>query len=52
MTKSKENDKSALSFKEPTKRLNKEISKDLTVHDLQHEINIIRQEISELKHKK
>ena len=37
--------------KEPFKRLNKEISKNLTVNDLQHEINIIKQEISELKHK-
>ena len=35
LTKSKENEKSTLSFKEP----------------LQHEINIIKQEISELKHK-
>ena len=32
------------------KRLNKKKSKDLTVNDLQHEINIVKQEISELKH--
>ena len=51
LTKSKEHEKSTLSFKEPLKRLNKEKSKDLTVNDLQHEINIIKQEISELKHK-
>ena len=51
LTKSKENEKSTLSFKEPLKRLNKEKSKELTVNDLQHEINIIKQEISELKHK-
>ena len=51
LTKSKENEKLTLTFKEPCKRLNKEKFKDLTVNDLQHEINIIRQEISELKHK-
>ena len=51
LTKSKENEKSTLSFKEPFKRLNKEKSKDLTITDLQHEINIIKQDISELKHK-
>ena len=34
LTKSKENEKSTLSFKEPFKRLNKEKSKDLTVNDL------------------
>ena len=43
--------KSTLSFEEPLKRLNKEKSKYLTVNDLQHEINIIKQEISELKPK-
>ena len=50
LTKSKENEKqkSTLSFEETLKRLNKEKSKDLTVNDLQHEINIIKQEISEL----
>ena len=32
------------------KKLNKKKSKDLTVNDLQHEINIVKQEISELKH--
>ena len=31
-------------------RFNKKKSKDLTVNDLQHEINIVKQEISELKH--
>ena len=53
LSKSKENEKqkSTLSFEETLKRLNKEKSKDLTVNDLQHEINIIKQEISELKHK-
>ena len=53
LTKSKENEKqkSTLSFEKTFKRLNKEKSKDLTVNDLQHEINIIKQEISELKHK-
>ena len=48
LTRSKENEKSTLSSKEPLKRLNKEKSKELTVNDLQHEINIIKQEISEL----
>ena len=47
LTKSKENKKSTLSFKEPFERPNKEKSKDLTVNDLQHEINTIKQEISE-----
>ena len=51
LTKNKENEKSTLSFKDPLKRLNKEKSKELTVNDLQHEINIIKQEISKLKHK-
>ena len=51
LTKSKENEKSTLSFEETLKKLNKEKFKDLTVNDLQHEINIIKQEISELKHK-
>ena len=51
LTKSEENGKSTLSFKKPFKRLNKEKSNDLTVNDLQHEINVIKQEISELKHK-
>ena len=51
LTKSRENNKSTLSFKKPFKRLNKEISKNLTINDLQHEINIIKQEISELKNK-
>ena len=51
LTNSKENEESTSSFKEPLKRLNKEKSKDLIVNDLQHEINIIKQEISELKHK-
>ena len=50
LTKSGENGKSTLNFKEPFKRLNKEKSKTLTVNDLQHEINIVKQEISELKH--
>ena len=45
LTKSKENEKSTLSFEETLKSLNKEKSKDLTVNDLQHEINIIKQEM-------
>ena len=36
LTKSKENDKYTLSFKEPLKRLNKGKSNDLTVNDLQN----------------
>ena len=43
--------KSIISFEETLERLNKKKSKDLTVNDLQHEINIVKQEISELKHK-
>ena len=55
LTKSEENEtdkkqKSTISFEENLKRLNKKKSKDLTVNDLQHEINIFKQEISELKH--
>ena len=42
--------KSTISFEETLKRLNKKKSKDLTVNDLQHEINIVKKEISELKH--
>ena len=34
LTKSKENEKSTLSSKEPLKRLNKEKSKELTINDL------------------
>ena len=44
--------KSTISFEETLERLNKKKSKDLTVNDLHHEINIVKQEISELKHKK
>ena len=47
LTKSEENGKSTLSFK----RLNKGKSNDLTANDLQHEVNTIKQQISELKHK-
>ena len=43
--------KSTISFEETLERLGKKKSKDLTVNDLQHEINIVKQEISELKHK-
>ena len=55
LTKSEENEtdkkqKSTISFEETWKRHNKKKSKDLTVNDLQHEINIVKQEISELKH--
>ena len=42
--------KSTISFEETLERLNKKKSKDLTVNDLQHEINIVKQEKSELKH--
>ena len=31
-------------------RFNKKKSKDLTINDLQHKINIVKQEINELKH--
>ena len=31
-------------------RFNKKKSKELTINDLQHEINIVKQEINELKH--
>ena len=44
--------KSTISFEETLEKLNKKKSKDLTVNDLQHEINIVKQEISELKHKR
>ena len=43
--------KSTISFEETLERFNKNNSKDLTVNDLQHEINIVKQEISELRHK-
>ena len=42
--------KSTISFEEILERFNKKESKDLTVNDLQHEINIVIQEISKLKH--
>ena len=42
--------KSTISFEETLERFNKKKSKELTVNDLQHEINIAKQEISELKH--
>ena len=42
--------KLTISFEETLERLNKKKSKDLIVNDLQHEINIVKQEISELKH--
>ena len=53
LTKSEENEKhkSTISFEETLGRFYKKKSKDLTVNDLQHEINIVKQEISELKHK-
>ena len=44
--------KSTISFEETLERLSKKKSKYLTVNDLHHEINIVKQEISELKHKK
>ena len=42
--------KSTIGFEETLERFNKKKSKELTVNDLQHEINIIKQEINELKH--
>ena len=42
--------KPAISFEETLGRFNKKKSKELTVNDLQHEINIVKQEINELKH--
>ena len=42
--------KSIISFEETLKRFNKMKSKELTVNDLQHEINVVKQEINELKH--
>ena len=42
--------KSTISFEETLERFNKKKSKDLTVNDLQHEINVVKQEINELKH--
>ena len=42
--------KSTINFEETLERFNKKKSKDLIVNDLQHEINIVKQEISELKH--
>ena len=42
--------KSTISFEETLERFNKKKSKELTVNDLQHEINVVKQEINELKH--
>ena len=42
--------KSTISFEETLERFNKKKSKELTVNDLQHEINVVKQEIKELKH--
>ena len=41
--------KSNISFEETLERFNKKKSKELTVNDLQHEINVVKQEIIELK---
>ena len=41
--------KSTISFEVTLERFNKKKSKDLTVNDLQHEINFVKQEISKLK---
>ena len=41
--------KSTISFEETLERFNKKKSKDLTINDLQHEINVVSQEISEFK---
>ena len=42
--------KSTISFEETLERFNKKRSKEFTVNDLQHETNIVKQEINELKH--
>ena len=42
--------KSTISFEETLERFNEKKSKELTINDLQHEINIVKQEINELKH--
>ena len=42
--------KSTISFEETLERFNKKKFEELTVNDLQHEINIVKQEINELKH--
>ena len=42
--------KSTISFEETLERFNKKKSKELTVNDLQHEINVVKQEVNELKH--
>ena len=42
--------KSTISFEETLERFNKEKSKELTINDLQHEINVVKQETNELKH--
>ena len=42
--------KSTISVEETLERFNKKRSKELTVNNLQHEINIVKQEINELKH--
>ena len=41
--------KSKITFEETLERFNKKKSKELTVNDLQHEINVVKQEIIELK---
>ena len=42
--------KSTISFEETLERFNKKKSKEWTVNDLQHEINVVKQEINKLKH--
>ena len=41
--------KSKITFEETLERFNKKKSKELTVNDLQLEINVVKQEIIELK---
>ena len=41
---------STINFEETLERFNKKKSKELTINDLQHEINVVKQEINELKH--
>ena len=42
--------KSTISFEETLERFNEKKSKELIFNDLQHEINVVKQEINELKH--
>ena len=42
--------KSTINFEETLQIFNKKKSKELTINDLQHKINVVKQEINELKH--